>query len=339
MSTRYIETSAVQELIGHESIVSPAEVEHYDIGVPTDSDLQSGEQLIHFTVADVDNPAGVIIFPVSHSDYGQRPFHSLRLGTIARFANARVIGLDWPGMGNVEGGRGNELTEKQIEQLKAGRVTDLVERYWHVLGAQGELSDDEERKLPIALAGNSLSTLTVSEMATQAPEGHLITDLMLSESMAISPVSALAKGLNFARNASKHFSDYGKLNEGMPDYEDAGFQSWLSQVLVKQRQSHRLAVVALARGCQLDLVKSAITTDKISRDPEHGTLVHNVVATDGLVSERDYLILNDLLIRMGMSFHGLRRSQKLAGEGHGYQDGLPALLDQINQLRFMEMQR
>jgi len=338
MSMRYIETPAVQELIGHPAITSPAEVVHYDHWVVTDSDLMSGSQAIHVSVADVENPSGVIIYPVAHSDYGKRPFQALRLGVVASYAKARVIGLDWPGMGDVEGGRRNELTERQIEQLKDGRVTDLAENYWKVLGDQGELLDDEGNKLPIAFVGNSLSTLTVSEMVCSVPEGHVVTDLMLSESMAISPVHALSKGVNFMKNGPKHFNDYSRLNIGLPDYKKSGLSSYLSQLIIKQPQSHRLAVVALAQGRQLELVESAIVGGMISRDPEHGTLVYNVIAADGLVSESDYLLLNNRLIEFGLSTNGLRRSQRLAGEGHGYQDGLPALLDQIRRLRFMEMQ-
>jgi len=330
--TRYTQTDEVQKLIGHEAIVSPAAVRHLDITVETDSEILDGESTMHVSVADVPNSEGVIIMPASWSDYGERAFQKIRVGTMARFSNMRVVGVDFPGMGNHESGRVNEFTEKDYEDLKEGRLTGIAIRSWAALDSAGLLKDDAGSDLPVALWGNSLSTLTVAEMLASLPDGITVSDAYFSEMMALKKQSRLLMAAKFMTKGAKDLDDYyPSLNVGSPEIESAGLKGLIQQVRT-QKSAHLKALTVLTKGKQIEVVTEALESGKISTDPEHGTRFHSVNAQNGLTDPMAVAHFSDEIAKFGIKWSGLLRRQELAGEYHGYQDALPALLAQMAYL-------
>lgn len=339
MSIRFTQRAVVQEYVGHEAITVPAQTDVIAYERQLDSDRLDGIQQLTFGVAEPENePHSVLVAPVAWSDYSDRPFQKLRLGTMAKFSGARVIGLDMPGMGSVDDIAADPLSEKQVEQLRNGRMTDLAEGYWTALTDQSLLLDDNDKQLPVALWGNSLSTLTVAEMAGAAPEKVKIQDLMLSESMGLDEVNPYKLGLKFLMQGGKDLSKYKAMNNGMPEHQESGLSGLIKQ-FAAQRQAHWLTVVALSRGKQYGLLNDAIKGRRLDRDQEHGTRIHNITAEHGLTQIQSAARLSDTLNAFGFGYSTLQSRQVLAGEYHGYQDSLPALLAVMSRLAVVEAAR
>jgi pimeloyl-ACP methyl ester carboxylesterase len=335
MSLRYIETAMVRQYIGHDAIAHPAPAVHLDLEREVDSDLLQGKQILHMSVADQLDPEALVIVPVSWSSYGKRPFQAARMGSMATFSNSRVVTLDFPGMGDAEHGRGAELTEKQREELHRGRLIDLVKGYWQVLVRHQLDKRSDGSPLPVALWGNSLGTLTATEMAVSAPESIKLQDVLLSEPMALHKMNEGTLAAQFLLYGSRHIGDYYPLNKGFPvDHTSLG--SLFTQ-LHRQPGVHLGVVTALARGQQWPIFEAACKSGRIDSDPEHGTRFHIVSAGQGLTKreENDALAFN---LRYYTAARRLIRRQTLVGEGHGYQDALPCVLAQMDYLAVVEDQ-
>lgn len=331
---RFTQTPEIQELIGHEAITDPAPMTHHHVPLEVDSErVDDGHQIIHLGVTDVDNPQALIIMPTAWSDYALRPFQSLRAGSVSAFANARVATLDFPGMGDWPGGRGNELTEKQIEELNAGRAHLVAQQYWQAIEKLGLPYDAEGQRLPVAIFGNSLGTLTGAELAATAPDDTVIQDLYLNESMGLRQMSGLLLGMKFGLFGGKFLKEYHAMNtgattQGHRSMVDVGLQA------LTQRQSHRLSVRALAQGQQSAIVTEAYQSGRL-RPGSDGTLVHHVTAEKGLVRPREADRFSAELNTLGAQPNRL----VLPGEGHGNLDALPVVLHQVGGLAIVASQR
>lgn len=336
---RYIEQEAVQQYRGHEAILDPLPVAAHNYTVPIDSDSKNGEQEIHIGIAEPENPAGVLIELVSWSDSHMRPFHQSRLGTKAKFGNVRVVNLDLPGMGDVASGRKNELTEKQLEEAHNGRFTNLAQQYWKVIAASGALLDKSGAKLPVGIWSHSLSTLTAAELIAQAPEDLDITDLYMSEVMGLRNQHPARLIMNFLALGGRHLKDYLAMNSGMPQHDSGGLLQLGRQAVIQQRQSHYASVVALARGRHADIIAEACVNGRLSMEAGSETRISVIDAQHGLVAQPEHTAFSDQLLR----FVGGRRSTNLLGratlqgEYHGYQDSLPAVLDQMTKLALLQV--
>ncbi len=324
---RHIHTPEVQELIGHESITNPAIVNTVEHLAAVDSEQLGGIQLHAMAVAEPKTqPEAVIIHPVAWSDYNQRPFQALRLGTIADFTGARTIGLDVPGMGNVESESTHSLSEKQAEDFNNGRMQNLAETYWEAMQKEGLLTDAQGQPLPVTLWGHSLSALTVSELLAAAPEGVTIQEVVLSEPMALRKLSVARLAAAFLLKGGKDLNKYHKMNTGMPEHTDAGLVGLAKQV-VKQPASHLLVAKVLTHGKQLDILHEARKLGRL----DNGIRVRVVTAEDGLSPVQETAQLVETLSSFGLNDEQLQ-VETLNGEAHGYQDSLPALLSQLSKL-------
>lgn len=332
---RYIESPAVQELIGHDAIANPAPIEHMVYSADVDSDALEGHQNIRLGVAESTEPTSVILVPASWSDYESRPFQSLRLGTMAAYANARVIGLDLPGMGNIASPP-DSLTERQSEELKAGRMKELANIYWKALEHDELLTAQDGSALKVSLWGNSLGTLTVEELALACPEGVFLQDVYISEPMALKKMVAGKLATRFLLRANKHMGDYSALNTGMPEHE-GGTVLDLAHQASAQAKSHWQSVQALSRGLGGVIFEEAYQKGVFSNDAEHGTRVHIVTAQDGLSPEKAVGEFSKQVHDHGFRYNGNLQSRRiLRGEGHGYQDALPTVLEQLSYLAIVE---
>lgn len=329
MIERYSNSAPVQELVGDEAIRVPEAVAHYDIPVLNDSDKLEGVQMLHFSVAEPENPHAVILTPARFSDFGKRDGQELRTGAMAAGTGARVIHLDFPGMGDQANGRGNELTERQQEALKLGRMQEIAKLYWQVLQEQGMLTDKDGSPLPIALWGDSLSTLTASELAASLPEGHTLADLYLSEHMALQEQSALTLGKNFLINGGRDDALYNSMNIGKPEVPTNWSMTKFGKQLITQRQSHKLSVQALARGQGSAILDEAINDGRVTPD----TKIHLVTAEYGLVDPAAAQAFHDSIRTLDV------HRQELNGEGHGYQIALPNVLQQASRLAIHQTRR
>lgn len=336
MFTRFTERPVVQEFVGHEAITAPSQTKVIGFERQLDSERLDGVQRLTFGVAEPDNePHSVVIAPVAWSDYSDRPFQKRRLGTMAKFSGARVIGLDMPGMGKVDGVAIDQLSEKQVEQLRNGHMTDLSEGYWAAMAQRELLFDANDKQLPVVLWGNSLSTLTVAEMAVAAPDTVKIQDLMLSESLGLDEVNPYKLGLRFLMKGGKDLSKYKAMNDGMPEYQESGLGGLVKQ-FAAQPQAHWLSMIALSRGKQYGSIIDAVKDRRLDCDQEHGTRIHNITAEHGLASDRSISRLSDKLNSLGFGYNTLQNRQVLTGEYHGYQDSLPALLAAMSRLAVIE---
>lgn len=336
MSTRFIESTAVTQYIQHDSIVNRGDVVARDFVLQVDSDALAGEQTIHLHSAEVEDPRGVIIAPVSWSDYGKRGFQQNRLGTMARFANATVIGLDFPGMGDLKGGRRDELTEKQLEELEGGRMQDLAAKYWQALDESSLLNDANGIALPIALWGHSLSTLTTAELAAALPDGRVLSDMYNSEVMALSETTVGHLMRIFPTKGAKDLTSvYQKMNVGAPEVESSGGNTAFVRQIFTQRQSHLGSAKALAAGRHTEIIEEAYKSGRLNNDPEHGTLYTLVQAEHGLAKFGDYQKFERKLVSANRRAVGLVNPRTLLGEFHGYQDSLPALICEMSRLALL----
>ncbi len=352
MSTRYVERPEVERLANHEAIHHPLDVSHLEfpfIGIGQDkTEIDFGEpQVIRVGVAEPDKPAGVLLVPVAWSDYSRRPFQEIRLGAIARYTNLRVIGIDYPGMGNVDRPEGNGLTKTQVKEARKGRMTNLTERYWDAITNAGLLnvrdrsadSNHANLWLPVAISGNSLGSFTATELAATAPEGVEITDIHWSELMALKkvPIGVLA-----ARTTIKGAPDldvYMAANYCAPDFVDRDFDGLKAQIIA-QKKSHWYSARTLSRGKQLMATEEALEREIISIDKEHGTTVHIVSAEKGLSPKSELIAFSDYMHSAlgGSRSTGKVRRSVLPGEYHGYQDNLAAVLHQLSQLSIVQSQ-
>jgi len=332
MSERYIQSEAVRLYIGHEAITDPLPVIHCLESVTVDSERLGGGQRIETSFASPVAPKGVIIYPTAWSDYGSRPFQEVRIGALARFTGARVIHLDWPGMGASAEVYKTSLSEKQEEELVRGRATNLAEVYWKVAESHDLLTDDNRAPLPLGFMMHSMANLVGTEMAATAP--YRVADYHSSEALGLTRRAPALLGLSFALKANRHFNDYAPMNEGL-DLPDSGIGPMLKRALTSQRFSHWLPVKAMARGSQLDVFEEAIQSGRFSFDSDHGTRFHAVTAEDGLVSRTAALLQLQSMrngVTSGNGDYPNARGERLIGEGHGYQDSLPAFLDQASRL-------
>lgn len=335
---KYVESPAVRCYVGHESIVSPTSVNLIDIPVEVDSETLSGEQTIHIGVAEGSpEPKGVLLVPVSWSDSCSRDFHANRLGTLAKFTGLRVIGIDYPGMGDIDGGRNLELTEKQIEDAKNGRMQNLSETYWKALQSQNLLNGSSDETLSIAFWGHSLASFTVAEMAATTPDGHEITDIHFSEIMALKKEFPLSFALRFANKGMYDLGLYLDMNAGMPEYSSSGTLGLLKQVAT-QPQSHLRSFQTLTKGRHQEVVKSAYENGRISTSHDSGTKLTIVSADKGLVATKALSGFIKYIRRPfnDKTFNPNIEVRTLFDTGHGYQDALPAVLREATSLTIVE---
>lgn len=325
MKPRYIESKVVQQYRDHDAIAEPATIRHLDVAVATDSDQYNGEQTIHVSVAEVDNADRALIVPVSWSDWGKRPFQEIRLSVMAKYLDIRVIGLDFPGMGDLPGGRRDELTEKQLEEAEKGRLRDLTSNYWQAIQQEQLLSSSSGDKMPVGLWGSSLSTLTVAEMAVSAPEDFQISDIYTSEIMGFERVKKLGFAVRFMTRGAKDLDIYQAMNTAAPEHDSGTMSGLVMQALI-QRQGHRAALTALAKGQHKTIVRESFDSGRI----DSNTALHIVSAENGLSSPS----LVDSFVKTLNSNRPNNPifEERLIGEFHGYQDSLPAVLDQVSAL-------
>ncbi|GEM_PF-2834185 len=317
VTERYLHTAEVQELIGHDAIMNPALMEQQQITSMVDSEALGGLQTRYFGVTTNENPTALAIAPVSWSDTPDRPFNAARFGVVAAATNMRVAVMGFPGMGHPES-KQNAMTERQIEQAHNGRLLDVATRHWRDLQLDEHLLDANGRRLPVVFLNHSQSTLTGAEMIATAPEGTVISAVISSENMALQSISYPRFLKRFA-GAGKHMKDYTPYNgEAFPaDEADLGGQ------IKAQFATHvRHTPKAMSRGRQIEIMTDAVCSGRLSVDPEHGTHIHTVRAQDGLVSaaweDQFAIAMRDLGLNVS--------SQTLMGEGHAYQNAMPALL-------------
>jgi len=335
---RYTQTPYVKRFIKHESITDPAGVEHLYIPVETDSETLEGFSVVHASVAEVPNPEAVVIMPVSWSDHGERPFQERRIGTMADFSNARVICLDFPGMGDADGGRKNEFTEKDYEDLKNGRLTSVTKRYWKALETENLLNDDNGNPLPLVFWGNSLSTLTIAEMLANLPDGLDVSDVYFSEIMALEKKSRILLAADFMTKGAVDLQYYQDMNIGAPEIPDSGIKGLVKQVVLQPR-AHLKALTVLTKGKHIEIIKEVLDSGKLSNDKEHGTRFHSINAEHGLSNLQRVADFSDELAVYGFTRGHLLRRIQLAGEYHGFQDSYPALLAQMTDLAILEARK
>lgn len=252
MKTRYIDQEQVSRLADHPAIAEPSPLRTVRSKVANPFE-DGASQTIRFGVAEPDGvPSGVLLAPAAWSDHSTRPFQKLRLGAMAKYSGLRVIEADFPGMGNLDLPlEDNELTPTQIAEAKEGRLTDLSDQYWRAMLQEGLLTAGEcADLLPVALWGNSLSTLTVTELAASSPEDVKITDLYLSEVMGLQKIAvARLAGRMIFKGGKDLGSVYQARNTGLPDHTNAGFFG-LAQQLWLQKKGHTYPVNALSGGKQ-----------------------------------------------------------------------------------------
>lgn len=328
---RYTQTPEIQANIEHDVIVNadPDRVRQETYYANVDSDKLAGEQPIHIGVAEPlsGKSKSVMLMPVAWSDYSKRSFQAGRLDVMAQLSDSRLVGIDFPGMGDTENGRGDELSEKNLEEAKQGRMHELAMTYWDVLANQsGVLVDEDGERPPVVLWLNSLSTLTGAELINTAPEGVKISDAYFSESMALRERSTTSLGLDFMTKGGKYLSEYLAMNKGFDVAAGTGL-SGLAKQVKRQRRSHQAAMQALAGGKQIEILAEALKDDGrgvITPD----TTIHIVRASKGLVSEKDHQRFVEEMKRHGAQV----RVQEIAGEAHGIQDSMPALVGLLQDL-------
>ena len=270
--------------------------------------------------------------PVAWSDSPEHRFQQQRSYLMANLTGSQVLTIGFPGMGGDYDDPHNDLSEKDSEETKKGRLDSLASSTWEAL-TQDEaqlLKEKDGNYLPIGLWLNSLGTLTGSELLGQMPDGLEVSDVYLSESMALERMKTAVLMSRFILGSSRHFKDYARTNIGAII---GAAEVPLVRQVTHQPRSHYESVRALAGGQQISILKEAITKNSaISQD----TLFHVVRASDGLVKpeENERLVV---FLKLSLSHQfGVQnpnvRVQTLAGEGYGFQDSLPVLQTLVGDL-------
>lgn len=325
---RHLRSPEVQQNIYHEAIITPAEVTHRDVDVTS----STGEsQTLHFSVAEVPNPHAAIIVPSQWSSFGERGGKVIedltyvgeeqRIGTMAASSGARVIFLDFPGMGKADE-RGDELTSTQIMELGKGRMSDLAANYWQAIQNQELLTDADGNQLPVALWGHSLGSLTAAELAATTPEEIDIADAYFSEPMALRKKLAMMVAVNFMTAGARDDEIYNRMNAGAPAPTNEWDIGPLIRQIAVQRQSHLLSLRAMAQGQHSAILKEGIQNGRITPD----TQIHLVAGEHGLADLGAMHELGNRLKSRGA------RTQVLKGESHGYEIALPSGLARMADL-------
>lgn len=270
--------------------------------------------------------------PVAWSDSPEHRFQQQRSQLMANLTGSQVLTIGFPGMGGDYYNPHNGLSEKDSEETKKGRLKSLASITWEVL-MQDEaqlLRGKDGNYLPIGLWLNSLGTLTGSEFLLQTPDGLGVSDVYLSESMALERMKTAKLMSRFALGSSRHFKDYARTNVGALI---SAAEVPLVRQVTRQPRSHYGSVRALAGGQQIPILEEAITKNSaISQD----TLFHVVRAGSGLVKIGENARLIDFLRQSLSHQFGVKnpnvRVQTLVGEGHGFQDSLPVLQALVGDL-------
>lgn len=335
---RYIESAHVKDYIGHEAITDPAPVVHMDIPVDVDDERSGGSIDVHISVADVENPIGIGIMGASWSDYGKRPFQTWRLGSIARFSGMRMLGVDFPGMGDSIHGRSNEFTTNDVQEMKEGRFRSMAVRTWDAL-KDTVLLQHADHNLPLALLGHSLSTLFMAEMADTLPEGHVIQDFHSSETMALIVRSKPTLVSSFIYPGGLYLGKYAKMNGTRPaTVTDDEPRHGMGRQVFEQPEAHLRAFSALGKGMHGEIIESAVRSGRLSTDKEHGTRHHLVAAERGIAPTPAMKEFEQKLLKQGYPSSQLFY-RMLSGEFHGWQDSFPALLADLSSLAILESTR
>ena len=321
---RHVYTPEVQQKVGVDAIRHPAGVEHRDVETLTND----GPQTLHISVAEAPdgNPQGILLLPAQWSSFGRRGGaegqigEEERIGALAAGTGHRAVFLDFPGMGDLEGERGNELTPLQRNQLKDGRMTDLATRYWQAMQAEGLLTGPDGNPLDVAVVGHSLGSLTGAELAATTPEGVNLGDIYLSEPMALQKRRAAMLALEFATKGGRDDKLYNFLNYGAPTPTRDWTMGHVGAQVKAQHESHLLTVKAMAQGQQLPILKEAVQSGRLVPGAETGTQLHVVAGEYGLTDPAAMAEFVASLRDNKLPLH----HEILGGEGHGYDIALPS---------------
>jgi len=303
--------------------------------IDIDSDRLGGVLHVRVGVAkpQFEAPQSTIIMPVAWSDSPEHRFQQERSQLMADVTGGQVLTIGFPGMGGEYNDPHNQLSEKDLEEIRRGRLSTYAKGVWQALEQNNDelLLDGSGNRLPVGLWLNSLGTLVGSELLATAPEGTTVSDVYFSESMALRRMkTALLIGL-FVSKSSHRFNEYKATNIGAKVKKA---EVPLVRQAASQIESHYQSVKALAGGQQIPVLQEAIASENsvITDD----TLFHVVRAGEGLERPTD----NERLIRfLNLSLSnrfGMKpniRVQELAGEGHGYQDSLPVVQALVDDLQ------
>lgn len=323
MSDRYIQSPEVEAFIGHDAILAPAEMLQLRATREVDSEATEGIQRIYYGVTDVENPVALAIAPAAWSDFAARPFNAARYGAVSAMTGMRVAHMDFIGMGHPED-KAHALTELQIEQAQRGRMADVAAAQWFALERGGHTLDDDGNRLPVVFLDHSQGTLNGAEMIALAPEGTEIAAIMTSENMALAGMNYLRFGGGFLVRGSKHMKDYTPLNGDTfpPDEADL-----VGQVKAQLATHIRHTPKAMSMGRQAEIMTEAVKSGRINLDKEHGTRLHSVRAEHGIVNAKQETKFHKQMRGLGIDV----TDQTLLGEGHAYQNAIPALFAVINR--------
>ena len=151
--------------------------------VDIDSDRLGGVLHVRVGVAkpQFEAPRSTIIMPVAWSDSPEHRFQQQRSQLMADVTGGQVLTIGFPGMGGEYNDPHNQLSEKDLEEIRHGRLSTYARGVWQALEQNNDelLSDGSGNRLPVGLWLNSLGTLVGSELLATAPEGMAVSDVYL----------------------------------------------------------------------------------------------------------------------------------------------------------------
>lgn len=299
-----------------------------------------------FTVAE---PKQTILVPPAWSDYAGRPFHEHRLALMAQTAEAQVVAIDIPGMGDpaphyrniedietyldisigdgaIDYTKSNDLlTDRQLKELSLRGDFGLLGK-----NAIDAILDSEFVDLailendPLVLYGYSMGGAMVGALyeSLQA-EGIAVTDIVLWE--AIMARAKLGKRALEFMAAGSELKYYMSLN---PDDLDVGGGSLFS--LAKQVVSQRRSHFATGKAMAISSAPSKLITS-LSKGSDQPT-VHVWSGTDSSIS-KPVDNVGFAIELLGRNYPLTKLDQVLiAGESHGMQDALPLVPHMLGRL-------
>jgi len=277
-------------------------------GVYEVSDRVGFKQRLGVRISEQSEAVATIIRPMPITDEVGRAQLADDQGVYRAVSGARIIGVDFPGMGRDTG----PITQTQRQALKGGSFAEVAEAQWDALGealaGRGQTYKDLGR---VVLWGSSLGGAQIAGLYAAKPEEVEITDLVFQITPWKTALNGLIRG--FAE-ASKDRDYYYEL-DGENYHEREGDSEWIRRIATRQKIGAAvLSAWAMSRGRIFD---------DLSKRKLNGLKVHLMNAEHDIISptEDNQAAVEELWSRnasvgyelMNGEYHAIQQSRRVVG--------------------------
>lgn len=274
-----------------------------------DQDSADRPQTMGVRITDQLGSEVTIIRPMPVTDEVGRVQLADDQGVYRALSGARVIGVDFPGMGTDTG----PLTRSQRRDLARGSFKSVADKQWQVIESALKYHNSGLNKLGrVVLWGSSLGGAQIAALHATKPEEVEVSDLVFQMTPWQTKLGALALG--FAE-ASKDRDYYYELDE--ENYHGRETDAdWLKRIMTARKIGAMIAATfALAEGKTMDdLTSRSLAQTRIHiMNAEHDRIsptADNNAASDYLWAETNAHVAR---VMMEGEYHAIQQSRRVVG--------------------------